>query len=92
MATRDTLVAETRMSIEREAFELLIEDPEWVAAEFAAIMQVSGLRERLVLATVPRPRRSFVTTGPPSRVGAALRPVVSSANAEYRVRSPPGSR
>ncbi|MFE1663866.1 hypothetical protein [Microbacterium sp. P02] len=78
------------MDLERDTFEARLDDPEWVAAEFAAILSASGLLPLVGVAVSsrePRPggsaRRALLCSAAPSprRTSAVRR--------RARVRSPP---
>ena len=75
---------------EPDLLELLMQDREWVEAEFQAILKASGLGDPLAIGTVRRPPRRFASTGPrhQTRPGEHAR-WLRTTPTESRVRSPP---
>ncbi len=72
------------------ALEVLLLDRDWVAAEFAAIMNASGFRDKTGVATLSaRPsetaRRHFERES-----GAHARDALAGPRGDVKVRSPPG--
>lgn len=92
MTESGTITVERAADLHDDALRLLMADQEWVDAEFAAIMTVSGFGGRKVVAVVtpplprlarhPRERERIVPA-------TALAPAVQR---DRRVRSPPGRR
>lgn len=75
---------------QQDTLELLLQDPEWVTAQFEAIMTVSGFDDRVILGTLPDPPHDHI-----SRIYArnpGWRPLdrLTAARVSSRVRSPPG--
>lgn len=73
-----------------DPLELLLEDREWVTAQFAAIMKASGFRDRVIIETLadpPHRRVRWVRHGHPGWRSLGGTPVTRVAS---RVRSPPG--
>lgn len=73
---------------EQDTLTELLQDREWVAAQFAAIMTASGFGDRVIVGTLPDPphdRRRRVRDGNPRWRRSTRR-----TGAAPRVRSPPG--
>ncbi len=85
----DTATAVTATpATQQDTLALLLQDREWVAAQFAAIMTASGFGDRVIVGTLPDPphdRRPRVRYGNP-RWHRSRRRVTAAP----RVRSPPG--
>jgi len=75
--------------IERDTWETRLQDPEWIKAEFAAIMTASGVRDSTTVAVAPRPdhRTPQPPAGPPWGPFALAR--ARTRRVRTRVRSPP---
>lgn len=89
MIPSTAVAPETELDIRREPVEVLLSDPEWVDAEFAAIMTISGFGDRVAVAVltpsgpdVARRQRRLADSRRAQATASALR-------AEARVRSPP---
>ncbi len=72
----------------QDTLALLLQDREWVAAQFAAIMTASGFGDRVIVGTLPDPPHDRV---PRVRDGNPWwHPSRRLVGAAPRVRSPPG--
>lgn len=90
MTLHDALAVEAETDIQQDTVELLLQDRNWVEAEFAAIMNASGLGDRLIVATMPTPpkRDRRASTPDTSCRGPGARRFRSKTPGS-RVRSPP---
>lgn len=85
-----TVATKAELDPEQEILDLLLEDPEWLEVQFAAIMTASGLRDPLftgTLACPPPENRGARTPRALGRAKDTRRTSVSSPRS--RVRSPP---
>ncbi len=83
-----TIDAQPRPGTQQDTLELLLQDRDWVAAQFAAIMTSSGFGDRVIAGTLPSSwslgrRRG---TEAPRWLPQTRRPI---RGAVARVRSPP---
>ena len=88
MTPVDVLTATAVPNAEWEALEARLQDPDWVAAEFAAIMKASGMTAHVRVGLLPDPRLVTAAVRPRrSRGPGVVDPRRSSDRS--RVRSPP---
>lgn len=84
--------AQTAPETRQDTLELLLQDREWVAAQFAGIMTASGFGDRVAVGTLPplpqRFGRGSAWRSPPWRPSTQ----VAIRGTAARVRSPPGRR
>jgi hypothetical protein len=90
MMLSTVIAVEPAPDTQQGALELLLQDRGWVEAEFAAIMNASGVDDPLLVGTIPRPPQRDRDTWTPTTTREApgadrLRPTKSAS----RVRSPP---
>jgi len=85
-----TALLEPIPETQQDTLELLLQDREWIQAQFAAIMNASGFGDRLIVGTIPCPPYSDRVrwASDPNRavVAASWLRMASSGS---RVRSPP---
>lgn len=89
LAPESTTDSESIPRTEQDTLESLLQDWEWLEAEFAAIMTVSGFGDRVVIATLA-PREPELASRRRERdrgFSAAIR--VSEMRRQPKVRSPP---
>lgn len=77
--------------IERSIPEARLSDPEWIEAEFAAIMAASGLRRRVMVAPASSGYDEVVTRPHPAVRTVAVRHLFDGPR-DSRVRSPPSRK
>ncbi len=90
MTTQNAIAMEVDPDVRQDDLELLLQDRNWVAAEFAAIMRTSGWGHRLIVGTMPLPTRDRVTSSPDTSQRVLARCRRRSTSPRSRVRSPPG--
>lgn len=84
-----TAIIDSPPTAQQDTLELLLQDREWVTAQFAAIMTTSGFGDRVTLGNLPdqpHDRTSRIRGGNPG-----WRPLdrVPTGRVRSRVRSPP---
>lgn len=84
-----TIVADPIPDERQRALALLLEDPEWVAMRFSAIMEGSGLDDRVLTGTFPRPPRQHARWDNGVRARPRTAGPCRRSRTRSRVRSPP---
>lgn len=74
---------------QQDTLELLLQDREWVTAQFAAIMTACGFGDRVILETLPCPPHNHVSRVWGGKPGWRLVDRLPAARVRSRVRSPP---
>lgn len=92
MRLTDTIIVEPNPDTVEDTLKLLLDDREWVQAEFAAILNASGFGDRLIVGTTPRPaHRERVPWTLNAIPGQGEMTRFRTTTSRSRVRSPPGT-
>ena len=90
MMLQTTLVLEPTSATQQDTLEVLLQDREWVEAEFAAIMNIAGFGDRIIVGTIPcSPHRDRVRWTHNATSNVAARSRIRTRQSGSRVRSPP---
>ncbi len=90
MTLSSLIVFEPIPATQQDTFQLLLQDREWVQAQFVTIMNTAGFGDRPIVGTIAcPPPRGDVRWNPNTTRPVAATGRVSLGEAVSRVRSPP---